>query len=113
MNGAVTGTVLLTADGKYDNQSRKYSDVWKTPCCFAGDNDELVVGTSNDRKIYIWSAPPRCQQGEEQTVGQPIRVLKEGMEYGDLHSVRYSVPNGLLASAGVGPVQLWSINTFN
>ena len=105
-----SGKVLLTADGyiiKKDLSSRK------SACCFAGNDDEFVIGASDDNNIYIWSAPPPCQHQVQQFVEQPLHVLSEGHHYGDIRSVRYSAQSGLLACAGQGPVQLWSANARN
>ena len=52
-SSADTGKMQFTAD-KYIMQGLCYS---RSPCCFAGDNEELVVGASDDQNIYIWSAP--------------------------------------------------------
>ena len=32
------------------------TQIMKSPCCFAGANDELLVRDSRDNGIYIWSA---------------------------------------------------------
>ena len=51
---ADTGKMQFNAADNYEMQELCYS---KSPCCFAGDNEELVVGASDDQNIYIWSAP--------------------------------------------------------
>lgn len=30
---------------------------FKSPCCFAGEDDQFVVGASEDNNIYVWLAP--------------------------------------------------------
>lgn len=70
--------------------------VIKSPCCFAGTNDELVVGASDDKNIYVWSSHD-----------QPFRVLRGHND--TINSVRYNVRKGILASCGIeGIVKLWS-----
>ena len=68
-----TGKVLFTAQG-YDIQD---NNLRRSPCCFAGDYDRLVVGaSSHDHGIYFWSS---ASNGEgEQSVDRPVRVLREG-----------------------------------
>ena len=79
----------------------------KSPCCYAGANDELVVGASNNNDIYIWSAPPSDGDGQRQ-VKLPLRILRGHQDV--VRSVRYSVHNDALASCGdEGIVKLWSV----
>ena len=78
-----------------------------SPCCFAGNNDELVVGASSeDNNIYVWSAT----NGERETLGkQPLKVLREIGK--TMRSLRYNVRNGVLVSCDDGgAVTLWSFN---
>lgn len=82
----------------------------RSPCCFAGANDELVVGASScDHGIYVWAAP---MDGEGQRrVDQPLRVLRGHRNV--VRSVRYNIKNGLLASCGdEGIVKLYSTDAF-
>ena len=86
------------------------SRVMKNPCCFAGKGDELVVGASDDNKIYIWPTTPKLHFGHR-AVNAPLLVL--GGHRDIIRSVRYSVRNGMLASCGErGVVKLWSIDAF-
>ena len=80
----------------------------RSPCCFAGVDDELVVGASDDRNIYIWLA----QNGEGQrTNNTPIQILRGHHDM--IRSVRYNVHNGLFASCDdEGVVKLWSSDPF-
>ena len=76
----------------------------QSPCCFAGANDELVVGASHDDKICIWSA----SKGEGQRkIDRPLRVLSGHRD--TVRSVRFNIHSGILASCGEeGIVKLWS-----
>ena len=81
----------------------------QSPCCFAGANDELVVGASRaDNGIYIWSAT----DGEGRRKNDlPFRVLR-GHEV-TVRNVRYSDQSGVLASSDdEGIVNLWSTDAF-
>ena len=76
----------------------------KSPCCFAGDEDELVVGASDDDNIYVWSADTNPYHRSND---RPLRVLRGHRDI--VRTVRYSNHNGLLASCGEeGVVKLWS-----
>lgn len=77
----------------------------KSPCCYAGTNDELIVGSSDDNGIYLWYAP----NGEgHRKIDRSLRVLRGHRDV--VRSVRYSVRNGVMASCGnEGIVKLWSI----
>ena len=70
--------------------------VIKSPCCFAGTDDELVVAASDDNNIYVWSSSD-----------EPLCVL---LGHNDtINSVRYNTRKGILASCGIeGIVKLWS-----
>ena len=48
---SVTGLVELTAPGYSVAKSEHSSN------CFAGDDDELVVASSSDHRLFIWSVP--------------------------------------------------------
>ena len=81
----------------------------KSPCCFAGVDDELIVCASDDNNIYIWPIP----EGESdfQTIDQPLRVLCGHRDI--IRSVRYNNRMGLLASCGEeGIVKLWSTDAI-
>jgi WD40 repeat protein len=72
--------------------------VIKSPCCFAGTDDELVVGASDDNNIYVWSSADSL----------PLRVFRG--HHDTINSVRYNSRNSILASCGIeGVVKLWSI----
>lgn len=101
-----TGKVLFTAQG-YDIQD---NNLRRSPCCFAGDYDRLVVGaSSHDHGIYLWSS---ASNGEgEQSVDRPVRVLRGHRAV--VRSVRYNVQNDVLASCGEeGTIKLWSTDAF-
>ena len=79
--------------------------IMKSPCCFAGDNDELLIGVSDDNGIYVWSAPDGEYQ--QRKIDRTLRVLRCHRDV--VRCVRYSAHSGVLASCGEeGIVKLWS-----
>ena len=111
---ANTGKMQFT-DERYGMVSCYYS---RSPCCFAGDNDELVVGasdgrdwTTEDNNIYIWSAPAWDGEIGRSTNNTPLQVLRGHKIW--IQSVRYSVQNRVLASCDEScVVKLWSTDSF-
>ena len=98
----------FNAADNYEMQELCYS---KSPCCFAGDNEELVVGASDDQNIYIWSAPAWNGEIGRSTNHTPLQVLRG--HNSRIRSVRYSIQNGVLASCDEnGVVKLWSNDSF-
>ena len=102
-----TGNVQFTAEG-YEMNGTNFP---KSPCCFAGIEDEFVVGASDvdgNDSIYVWSAP----NGEgQQSNNTPLQMLCG--HYDIIRSVRYNVQNDILASCdNEGYVKLWSPNPF-
>ena len=101
---------LVSNTGEMQFSAKGYQitgDFMTSPCCFAGNNDELVVGASSeDNNIYVWSAT----NGERETLGkQPLQVLREIGK--TMRSLRYNVRNGVLVSCDDGgAVTLWSFN---
>jgi WD40 repeat protein len=81
----------------------------KSPCCFAGDEDELVVGASDaDNSLYVWLADTNPYHRSND---RPLCVLRGHQDI--IRSVRYSMRNGLLASCGEeGVIKLWSTDLF-
>ena len=75
--------------------------------CFVGKDDELVVSTSADHSLYVWSLPNSHQGRADQTVNQSLLVLRG--HTGDVYNVRYDSCNDTLASAGVEEtIKLWT-----
>ena len=65
---------LVSNTGEMQFSAKGYQitgDFMTSPCCFAGNNDELVVDAlSEDNNIYVWSAT----NGERETLGkQPLK----------------------------------------
>ena len=93
---------------KRGSQRQPNSSLMKSPCCFAGANDELAVSASNDNGIYIWSAP--AMDGplwQKRIIDRPLRVLRGHCDA--VRAVRYSTQSNILASCGdEGIVKLWS-----
>jgi len=102
------GRTILSAQG-YNMQEVSQRNLnlltIKSPCCFAGDEDELITGASNDNGIYIWSA----SNGEDHRIeiDRPLHVLGGHRE--TVRSVRYNVHRSILASCDdEGIVKLWA-----
>ena len=73
--------------------------------CFAGEYDELVVATSEDHSLHVWSLPD--SEGRDVTVEQSAIALR-GHTAG-VSDVRYDHNNDVLASAGREKIiKIWS-----
>ena len=92
----VTDKVQLTAPG-YSTENGNSN------CCFAGDDDELVVASSSDRNMYIWSVP---EGRGDQTINQSLLSLT-GHPY-FINHVRYCKATSTLASISFGAIKLWT-----
>ena len=102
------GRTLLSAQG-YNMQEASPRNphllTMKSPCCFAGDEDELVTGVSNDNGIYIWSAPN--DEDHQMEIDHPLHVLQGHRE--TVRSVRYNIHRSVLASCDdEGIIKLWA-----
>ena len=76
--------------------------------CFAGEDNELVVSTSADNSLYVWSLPNSHQVRADQTVNQSLLVLRG--HTGDIYNVRYDSCNDTFASAGFEEtIKLWTL----
>lgn len=100
----ITDKIEFTAPG-YTIPSKKPSPF---DCCFAGENDELVVASSvTDGNFYIWSAPSDAQAN--QTIDQALLSLPANQT---TKSVRFSKAISTLASGDVaGVIKLWTSST--
>ena len=78
----------------------------KKGCCFAGNNDELVVAGSDDGNLYVWELP--CNIVGEQRIDEPLVVLRVGHD-AEINNVRYSKQDCVLVSCDNHSVtKLWS-----
>ena len=83
---SVTDEVELTAPG--------YSAIGGfSNFCFAGVDDELVIASSSDHSLFIWS----LSEGRgDQIIDQSLLSLTGRLK--EINTVRYSKPNSTLAS---------------
>ena len=73
-------------------------------CCFAGDDDELVVAASSDHSLQIWSVP--SGRGDR-IINQSLLSLRGHQK--EINSVRYCKFTSALASGGCDSViKLWT-----
>ena len=94
---SVTGMVELTAPG-YSVASVRSSN------CFAGDNDELVVGSSSDHRLFIWSVP----EGRGDRIIDQSLLSLTGHQH-EIHAVRYCKSTSTLASGdNACVIKLWT-----
>ena len=78
---------------------------WLNMCCFAGDQDQMVVAASKDHSLRIWSVPKG--EGNATTIDQSIVTLRGHQN--TIRSVRYSKATSTLASGGhEGVIKLWT-----
>ena len=77
-------------------------------CCFAGDNDELVVAASKENNLHIWSIPDEQSIiGNRKTADQSLLSLRGHQKR--ISCVRYCKATSLLASCDAsGIIKLWS-----
>ena len=95
---SVTGMVELTAPGYSVAKSEHSSN------CFAGDDDELVVASSSDHRLFIWSVP---DGRGDRTIDQSLLSLT-GHQH-EIHAVRYCKSTSTLASGdNAGVIKLWT-----
>ena len=105
-----------TVSGGGDDASKMYhlstqgysvSGVGRNKFCFAGKDDELVVSSSADNNLYVWSLPEN-QERAYQTVNSSLHVLRDGHKDA-IYSVRYDHCSDTLASAGAEKtIKLWT-----
>ena len=90
------GKVYLAAKGFSSSRSRN-------SCCFAGENDELVVACSRDNNLFIWSVP-------EDGGGRKIDHSTLQGHKNSIFSIRYCKVKSVLASCGrEGIIKLWNL----
>ena len=78
----------------------------RNTCCFAGENDELVVSASKDNSLYLWSLPDE-RVDDDQVVNESVATLRG--HSGGVYCIRYHHLNSVLASAGSEKViKLWT-----
>ena len=95
----VTDKVQLTAPG--------FSVAVCSTNCFAGDDDELVVGTSSDHRLFIWSVP---EGRGDRTIDQSLLSLTGHQRA--VNAVHYCKAISTLASGGDGGIlKLWTPST--
>ena len=96
----VTGKVQPTATG-YSVSNSGLSN-----CCFAGDDDELVVAPSSiNHNLFIWSVPDEGQG--DRTIDQSLLSLTGHQHY--IFALRYCKAISNLASGdNFGVIKLWT-----
>ncbi len=92
MEGGVRGKVKFSSPGNV------IPNFEENTLCFAGQDDELVVGASADHGLYVWSLPSDQLVAGNHVVDQPLVVLRG--HKGDIWAVRYNHQMDMLASAG-------------
>ena len=77
----------------------------RNTCCFAGENDELVVSASKDNNLYLWSLPD--ERKDDQIVSESVATLRG--HSGGVYCIHYDHHNSILASAGAEKIiKLWT-----
>ena len=89
---AVTNQVQLKAPGySFANEEGSSSN------CFAGDDDELVVASSSDHRLFIWSV---SDSRRDRTINQSLLSLSGHHQL--INTVRYNKVTSTLASGDQG-----------
>ena len=75
--------------------------------CFAGQDDKLVVATSDDHGLFVWPLPSHHQFADDKIVDQSLIVLRGHKD--KIKCVCYNHRNDTLASAGnEKTIKLWA-----
>ena len=78
---------------------------WFANCCFAGDDDELVVAAPSNENVFIWSVPDG--QGDR-TIDESLLSLP-GQYQCKISSVRFNKATSTLAFGDrLGLIKLWT-----
>ena len=85
-------------------------DVGGDACCFAGLDDDLVIGGSDDHNLFIWSLPDG-NRSIDCTINRSLRVLTG---HGDtVNSIRCSSDKSFIVScADDGVIKLWTASRW-
>ena len=79
-------------------------------CCFAGENDELVVAVSKHRHLHVWSIPEG--RFDDSTTGGAVAVehLMHFLASDDVVGLCFSKVRSALISAGFGDdiINVWT-----
>lgn len=78
---------------------------WRKPCCFAGQDDELVAAVMVNGAVCVWSVP---DGRGSRVIDQPLFVTGSNRKINA--TIRYSRQNCLLATCGFGNdvIKFWS-----
>ena len=101
-NGATVDKVQLKAPG--------YSvsvGLGRSNCCFAGDDDELVVASSTDRRFFIWSV---AEGRGNRTLDQSLLSFPTGYPH-PINNVSFCKATSTLASISAEAIELWTAAT--
>ena len=94
--------ILCLAGPHFSNQ-----DVGRNSCCFAGSQDELVIGAADDNSLFIWLLPDF--KGQECTVNRPLHSLTGHGETNNC--IRYNRGKSAVVSCDDdGIIKLWTAN---
>ena len=74
--------------------------------CFAGLEDDLVIGGSEDGDMFVWSLPNG--RGRDCTINRSLQTFHNGND-GRVHCVCYSNDKSTIVSCGEdGVIKLWT-----